>query len=129
MTKRLPNAYQGVKGLKIHHIPPPPTKNQATLPSSSTHPQASSVQKKSLPGAGGVFLAKGKRELEVAEAVRREAMQQPAGANERAAQQVATRLPDGASKGDGALRGCGATRSHATTRTEQLKKLGTSYTT
>ena len=51
----------------------------------------------------------------MAEAVRREAMQQPAGANERAAQQVATRLPDGASKGDGALRGCGATRSHATT--------------
>jgi hypothetical protein len=42
-------------------------------------------------------------------------MQQPAGANERAAQQVATRLPDGASKGDGVLRGCGATRSHATT--------------
>ncbi len=51
----------------------------------------------------------------MAEAVRREAMQQPAGANERAAQQVATRLPDGASKGDGGLRGCGATRSHATT--------------
>ena len=100
--------------LKIHHIPPP-TKNQATLPSSSTHPQASSVQKKSLPGAGGVFLAKGERELEVAEAVRREAMQQPAGANERAAQQVATQLPYGVSKGDGVLRGCGATRSHATT--------------
>ncbi len=101
--------------LKIHHIPPPPTKNQAKLPSLSTHPQASSVQKKSLPGAGGVFLAKGERELEVAEAVRQEAMQQPARANERAAQQVATRLPDGTSKGDGALRGCGTTRSHATT--------------
>jgi hypothetical protein len=64
---------------------------------------------------GGVFLAKGKRELEVAEAVQREVMQHPAKANERAAQQVATRLPDGALKGDGALRGCGATRSHATT--------------
>ncbi len=73
---------------------------------------------------GGVFLAKGKRELEVAEAVRREAMQQPAGANERAAQQVATPLPDGASKGDGALRGCGATRSHATTNRASGKRRG-----
>ena len=51
----------------------------------------------------------------MAEAVQREAMQQPAGANERAAQQVATRLPDGALKGDGTLRSCGTTRSHATT--------------
>jgi hypothetical protein len=51
----------------------------------------------------------------VAEAVQREVMQQPARANERVAQQVATQLPDGASKGDGALRGCGATRSHGTT--------------
>ncbi len=51
----------------------------------------------------------------MAEAVQREAMQQPAGENERAAQQVATRLPDGASKGDGASRGCGMTRNHATT--------------
>jgi hypothetical protein len=42
-------------------------------------------------------------------------MQQPAGANERAAQQVATRLPDGASKGNDALRSCGAMRSHVTT--------------
>jgi hypothetical protein len=41
---------------------------------------------KSLPGAGGVFLTKDEKELEVAEAVRREAMQQPAGANETAAQ-------------------------------------------
>ncbi len=51
----------------------------------------------------------------MAEAVRQEAMQHPAGANERAAQQVATRLPDGASKGNGPLRGCGMTGSHATT--------------
>ncbi len=51
----------------------------------------------------------------MAEAVQREAMQQPTRANERAAQQVATRLPDGALKGDGALRGCGATRSHVAT--------------
>ncbi len=51
----------------------------------------------------------------MAEAVQQEAMQQPTGANERAAQQVATQLPDSASKGDGALRGCGMTRSHATT--------------
>ncbi len=42
-----------------------PTKNQAMLPSLSTHPLASSVQKKSLPGAGRVFSTKGKRELEV----------------------------------------------------------------
>ncbi len=34
------------------------------LPSLSTHPLASSVQKKSLPGAGRVFLTKGERELE-----------------------------------------------------------------
>ncbi len=34
------------------------------LPSLSTHPLASSVQEKSLLGAGGVFLSKGKRELE-----------------------------------------------------------------
>ncbi len=51
----------------------------------------------------------------MAEVVQQEAMQQPAGANERAAQQVATRLPDGASKGNGALRSCDTTRSHATT--------------
>jgi hypothetical protein len=66
--------------------PPPPTKNQATLPSLSTHPLVSSVQKNSLPGVGGVFLTKGERELEVAETVGREAMQQPAEANETAAQ-------------------------------------------
>ena len=32
---------------------PPPTKNQPMLPSSSTHPLASIVKKKSLPGAVG----------------------------------------------------------------------------
>ncbi len=41
------------------------TKNQAMLPSLSTHPLASSVQKKSLQGVGGVFLTKGEWELEV----------------------------------------------------------------
>ncbi len=51
----------------------------------------------------------------MAEAVQREAMQQPAGENERAVQREATRQPDGASKGDGMLRGCGAMRSHTTT--------------
>jgi hypothetical protein len=50
--------------LKIHHIPPPLTKYRAMLPSLSTHPLASSVQKKSRPGVGGVFLTKGKRKLE-----------------------------------------------------------------
>jgi hypothetical protein len=34
------------------------------LPSLSTHPLVSSIQKKSLLGVGGVFLTKGKRELE-----------------------------------------------------------------
>ncbi len=51
----------------------------------------------------------------MAEAVQGEAMQQPAGENERAVQREATRQPDGALKGDGMLRGCGATRSHGTT--------------
>jgi hypothetical protein len=51
----------------------------------------------------------------VSEAVQREAMQQPAGENERAAQRETTQQPDGASKGDGMLRGCGAPRSHMTT--------------
>ncbi len=41
-----------------------PTRNQAVLPSLSTHPMAPGVQKKSLPGAGGVFLARGKWEVE-----------------------------------------------------------------
>jgi hypothetical protein len=41
-----------------------PTKNQAILPSSSTHPLAPSAQKKSLPGVGRVFLTKGERKLE-----------------------------------------------------------------
>ncbi len=40
----------------------------------------------------------------MAEAVQREAMQQPSGENERAAQREATRQPDDASKGDGMLR-------------------------
>jgi hypothetical protein len=35
------------------------------LPSLSTHPLASIIQKKSLTWAGGLFLTKGKRELEV----------------------------------------------------------------
>ncbi len=34
------------------------------LPSSSTHLLVPSVQKESLPGAGGVFLTRGKREVE-----------------------------------------------------------------
>jgi hypothetical protein len=41
------------------------------LPSLSTHPLAFSVQKKSLLGAGGVFLTKGKRKLEVDTTTRR----------------------------------------------------------
>ncbi len=40
-----------------------PTKNQAVLPSWSTDPLASGVQKKSLPGAGGVFLTRGEQEI------------------------------------------------------------------
>jgi hypothetical protein len=40
-----------------------PTKNQVLFPSLSTHPLAPGVQKKSLPGAGGVFLTRGKREV------------------------------------------------------------------
>jgi hypothetical protein len=31
----------------------------------STHPLVSGIQKKSLPGKGGVFLTRGKREVEV----------------------------------------------------------------
>ncbi len=41
-----------------------PTKNQAMLPSLFTHPLAPGVQKKSLPGAGGVFLTRGEWEVE-----------------------------------------------------------------
>jgi hypothetical protein len=51
----------------------------------------------------------------VAEAVQQEAMQQPARAIERVAQQEATQQPDSTSKGDGASRGRGATRSYVTT--------------
>ncbi len=41
-----------------------PTKNQALIPSLSTHPLAPGIQKKSLPGAGGVFLTRGEQEVE-----------------------------------------------------------------
>jgi hypothetical protein len=41
-----------------------PTKNQAMLPSLSTHPLASSIKKKRLRGVGGVFRTKSKWELE-----------------------------------------------------------------
>jgi hypothetical protein len=41
------------------------TKSQALLPSLSTHPLVSSVQKKSLPGVGGLFLTRGKWEVKV----------------------------------------------------------------
>ncbi len=51
----------GAGGWLIEHQP---TKNQALLPSLSTHPLASSVQKKSLLGAGGVSLIRGKQEVE-----------------------------------------------------------------
>ncbi len=75
-----------------------PIKIQAMLLSLSVHPLAPSVQKKSLPGAGGVFLIRGKQEVEAlaqgeamvhqeGEAVQREVMLQPrAGANKRVAQ-------------------------------------------
>ena len=67
------------------------------LPSLSTHLLVPGVQKESLPGAGGVFLTTGKREVEApvrgeamvhqeGRAVQREVMLQPPGANERAAQ-------------------------------------------
>ncbi len=49
--------------LTAAHSPPTPTKSQAFLPSSSTHPSVPGVQKKSLPGAGWVFLTRGKREV------------------------------------------------------------------
>ncbi len=42
-----------------------PTKNQALIPSLSTHLLVPGIQKKSLPGAGGVFLiTRGKQEVE-----------------------------------------------------------------
>ncbi len=41
-----------------------PTKNQAMLPSLSTHSLVPGIQKKSLPGAGGVFLTRGEWEVE-----------------------------------------------------------------
>jgi hypothetical protein len=70
-----------------------PTKHQAMLSSLSTHLLAPRVQKKSLPGAGGVFLTRGDCEGEAlaqgeamvhqeGEAVRQEVMLQPPGANE-----------------------------------------------
>jgi hypothetical protein len=37
------------------------------LPSSFTHPLVLGLQKKSLPGVGGVFLTRGKREVEALE--------------------------------------------------------------
>jgi hypothetical protein len=39
-------------------------KNQVLLPSLSTYPLAPSIQKKSVPGAGDVFLTRGKQEVE-----------------------------------------------------------------
>ncbi len=74
-----------------------PTKNQAMFPLLSTHPLAPGIQKKSLPGAGGVFLTRGEWEVEALvrgeamahqeeEAVRQEVMLQPPGASERVAQ-------------------------------------------
>jgi hypothetical protein len=41
------------------------TKNQALIPSSSTHLLVPSVQKKSLLGAGGAFLTRDKQEVKV----------------------------------------------------------------
>ncbi len=72
-------------------------KTKASLPSLSTHPPASCVRKKILPGAGGFFLTRGKREFEApaqgeatarreAGAVRQEVMLLPAVAYERSAQ-------------------------------------------
>jgi hypothetical protein len=81
------------------------------------------ASKKSLPGVGGVFLTRGKWEVEVpagGEAmahqdggvVHQKVMLQPARANKRAVQGEATRQPDGPAKGSGAPRGCVTTSSH-----------------
>jgi hypothetical protein len=72
-----------------------PTKNQALLPSLSTHPLVTNVHKKILPGAGGVFLIRGKQEVEV-----------PAGGEAMVCREAAA----GMSRGQG-----GATRGDATT--------------
>ncbi len=72
-----------------------PTKNQALLPSLSTHLLVSGVQKKSLLGVGGVFLTRGKWEVKVL------AQGEATARGEAAA---------GASRGGG-----GATRGDATT--------------
>jgi hypothetical protein len=89
-----------------------PTKNQSMLPSLSTHPLASSVQKKSLPGLGRVFLAKSEWELEA-----------PVGGEVTVHQEMAaetSRCRGGATRGDATTsRGKqdgGATRDDTTTR-------------
>ncbi len=104
-----------------------PTKNQAMLPSLSTHPLAPSVQEKSLRGAGAVFLTRCEQKVEApaqgeamarqeGEVVQQEVMlQPPARANKRVAQQEGTQQPDGVSKGGCLSRGCGVTRSNAKT--------------
>ncbi len=88
------------------------TKYQELLPSLFTHPLASSIQKKSLLGSGGVFLSRGKWEFKAPvqgeAAVHQEAVVgtsrvkgnamrgdlQPARANKRATQQETTQQPD-----------------------------------
>jgi hypothetical protein len=51
---------QAARWLTAHQL----TKNQALLPSLSTHPLAPGIQKKSLLGAGGVFLSRDKKKVE-----------------------------------------------------------------
>ncbi len=109
-------------GLTAHQ----PTENQAMLPSLSTHPLAPGIQKKSLPGAGGVLLTRDKWEVEAPaqgeamahqeeEAVQQEVMLQPPRANKRVAQREATQQPDCALKGSCMSSSCGTKRSHTKT--------------
>jgi hypothetical protein len=114
----------GVGGGSSQHINRPKTKDCSHLCTPIYwHPVS---KKKSLPRVGGVFLTRGKQEVvapaqgevtarQEAELVQLEVTQQPARANERAAQREATRQSNSALKGGGASRGCGMTRSHMTT--------------
>jgi hypothetical protein len=109
-------------------------KNQAFLPSSSTHPLALGIQKKILPGAGGVFLIRGKLEVKVPVQSETTAHQEAAAGASRSqgsatrddattsrgkqvweVQREATQQPDSASKVGDTSRGWGVMRSHATT--------------